>query len=110
VTRLNFDFKLGTSTGHGETPTQDVAEWTTGAAGASWSLNGIDEAAPTSARHHRRRTANLALDWIFGLQNLDIEDTDKWGQVDAELFFDDSVSARWNSACAWPTMTVNRRT
>ena len=88
--RLRFDFKLGTSTGHGETPSQDVAEWTTGiGTGASWSLNGIDEAAsfslngPTGAP-----PANLALDWIFGLQNLDIEDTDKWGQVDAELFFD----------------------
>ena len=91
--RLKLDFKLGTSTGHGETPSQDVAEWTTGiGTGASWSLNGIDEAAsfslngPTGAP-----PANLALDWIFGLQNLDIEDTDKWGQVDAELFFDDSV-------------------
>ncbi len=91
--RLKLDFKLGTSTGHGETPSQDVAEWTTGiGSGASWSLNGIDEAAsfslntPTGAP-----PANLALDWIFGLQNLDIEDTDKWGQVDAELFFDDSV-------------------
>ena len=91
--RLKLDFKLGTSTGHGETPSQDVAEWTTGiGSGASWSLNGIDEAAsfslntPTGAP-----PANLALDWIFGLQNLDIEDTDKWGQVDAELFFDGSV-------------------
>lgn len=88
--RLNIDFKLGTSTGHGETPTQDVAEWTTGiGTGASWGLNGIDEAAsfslngPTGAP-----PANLALDWIFGLQNLDIEDTDKWGQIDAELFFE----------------------
>jgi iron complex outermembrane recepter protein len=93
--RLKLDFKLGTSTGHGETPNQDVAEWTTGiGTGASWSLNGIDEAAsfslngPTGAP-----PANLALDWIFGLQNLDIEDTDKWGQVDAELFFDGVMSS-----------------
>ena len=91
--RLNIDFKLGTSTGHGETPTQDVAEWTTGiGSGASWSLNGIDEAASFSLNTPTNAPpANLALDWIFGLQNLDIEDTDKWGQVDAELFFDDSV-------------------
>lgn len=91
--RLNIDFKLGTSTGHGETPTQDVAEWTTGiGSGASWSLNGIDEAASFSLNTPTNAPpANLALDWIFGLQNLDIEDTDKWGQVDAQLFFDDSV-------------------
>ena len=90
--RLNIDFKLGTSTGHGETPTQDVAEWRVGNGAGSWSLNGIDEAASFSLGESTSAPqANLALDWIFGLQNLDIEDTDKWGQVDAELFFDDSV-------------------
>ena len=90
--RLKLDFKLGTSTGHGETPTQDVAEWRVGNGAGSWSLNGIDEAPSFSLGESTAAPqANLALDWIFGLQNLDIEDTDKWGQVDAELFFDGSV-------------------
>ncbi len=86
---FNLDFKLGTSTGHGETPTQNVAEWRVGGTGASWGLNGIDEAASFSLNENTSAPQpNLALDWIFGLQNLDIEDKDKWGQVDAEYFFD----------------------
>ena len=90
---LNFNFKLGNSTGHGETPTQDVAEWTTGiGTGASWDLNGIDQGASFTINDSTSAPpANLALDWIFGLQNLDIEDKDKWGQVDAEYKFADGV-------------------
>lgn len=87
--KFKVDFKLGTSTGHGETPTQNVAEWRVGGNGASWSLNGIDEAASFSLNENTSAPqSNLALDWIFGLQNLDIVDKDKWGQVDAEYFFD----------------------
>jgi len=89
---LKFDIKLGTSTGHGETPTQDVAEWRVGGGGGSWALNGIDQAASFSLNESTAAPqANLALDWIFGLQNLDIEDKDKWGQIDAEYFFDNGA-------------------
>jgi len=89
---LNIDFKLGTSTGHGETPTQDVAEWRVGGGGASWGLNGIDQAASFSLDESTASPqSNLALDWIFGLQNLDIEDKDKWGQIDAEYSFADGT-------------------
>ena len=86
---LNVNFKLGTSTGHGETPTQDVAEWRVGGVGGSWNLNGIDQAPSFSLNESTAAPqSNLALDWIFGLQNLDIEDKDKWGQIDAEYFID----------------------
>ncbi|NDK39428.1 TonB-dependent receptor [Pseudoxanthomonas gei] len=91
--KLNLDFKLGTSTGHGETPTQDVAEWTVGqGTGASYALNGIDRA-PSFNLNDSTATppANLALDWIFGLQNLDIEDKDTWGQIDAQYFIESGV-------------------
>ena len=61
-------------------PTQNVAEWRVGGTGASWGLNGIDEAASFSLNENTSAPQpNLALDWIFGLQNLDIEDKDKWG-------------------------------
>ena len=91
--KLSIDFKLGTSTGHGETPNQNVAEWTTGrGTGASWGLNGINEAASFTLNESAAApAANLALDWIFGLQNIDIEDKDKWGQIDAEYFIDDGA-------------------
>jgi iron complex outermembrane receptor protein len=89
---LNFNFKLGNSTGHGETPTQDVAEWRVGGAGASWDLNGINQGASFSLNEPTNAPqANLALDWIFGLQNLDIEDKDKWGQIDGEYKFAEGV-------------------
>jgi len=91
--KFNFDFQLGTSTGHGETPTQDVAEWTVGrGTGAGWNLNGIDEAASFTLNENTAApSADLALDWIFGLQNLDIEDKDQWGQIDGEYFIDSGV-------------------
>ncbi len=91
--RLNFDFKLGTSTGHGETPNQDVAEWTVGqGTGASYNLNGIGQAASFTLNDSiTAPPANLALDWIFGLQNLDIEDKDTWGQIDSQYFIDSGV-------------------
>ena len=91
--RLNFEFKAGTSTGHGETPTQDVAEWTVGqGTGASYALNGINHAPSFTLNDSTAAPpANLALDWIFGLQNLDIEDKDKWAQIDAQLFLDNGV-------------------
>ena len=86
---FTLDFKLGTSTGHGETPNQDVAEWRVGNGAGSWSLNGIDNAPSFSIGEATNAPqSNLALDWIFGLQNLDIEDKDEWAQVDAEYFFD----------------------
>ena len=86
---FSLKFKLGTSTGHGETPTQDVAEWRVGGTGASWGLNGIKNAASFSLNESTASPQpNLALDWIFGLQNLDIVDKDKWGQIDAEYFVD----------------------
>lgn len=91
--KLSFDFKLGTSTGHGKTPTQDVAEWTVGqGTGASYDLNGIDQAASFTLNDSvATPPANLALDWIFGLQNLDIEDKDTWGQIDSQYFIDNGV-------------------
>ena len=91
--KLSFDFKLGTSTGHGETPTQDVAEWTVGqGTGASYDLNGINQAASFTLNDSvAAPPANLALDWIFGLQNLDIEDKDTWGQIDSQYFIDSGV-------------------
>ncbi|HEX7802234.1 MAG TPA: TonB-dependent receptor [Pseudoxanthomonas sp.] len=91
--KLSFDFKLGTSTGHGKTPNQDVAEWTVGqGTGASYDLNGIDQAASFTLNDSiTAPPANLALDWIFGLQNLDIEDKDTWGQIDSKYFIDSGV-------------------
>ncbi|MFT3755414.1 MAG: TonB-dependent receptor [Pseudoxanthomonas sp.] len=91
--KLDVGFKLGTSTGRGKTPTQDVAEWATGhGTGGSWQLNGIGSAPSFSLNEQTGAPpASLALDWIFGLQNVDIEDKDDWAQIDAEYFIDKGV-------------------
>ena len=89
---LTLTGKLGSSTGLGKTPTQNVAEWDIGkGTGASYSLNGVDTApsftlntpsnAPGSA-------ATRSLDWIFGLQNVNIKDKDTWAQIDGEYALD----------------------
>ena len=76
---------FGSTRGHGKTPTQDVAEWDTGkgtgagytfhgiGSGADWNLGTEDTSSPT----------NATLDWIFGLQNVNVKDDEKWGQLDA---------------------------
>lgn len=86
---LTLNFAAGDSTGHGKTPTQNVAEWDIGrGTGASWKLNGIDSAADFSLKSPSNTPAGRALDWIFGLQNIDIKDQDTWAQVDAEYAID----------------------
>jgi iron complex outermembrane receptor protein len=83
---LTLTSKLGVSKGTGETPTQDVVEWDTGhGAGASWTLNGVggadwnQGATVTSAP-----AATLAVDWIFGFQNVKSDDKETYGQIDGE--------------------------
>lgn len=90
---LRFSAQAGTSEGHGETPTQDVAEWDTGlGTGAGWSMHGVGAAdwnlgsantgAPgTPLVDHR-------LDFIFGFQDIDVEDKEDWGQIDGQWFVD----------------------
>lgn len=89
---LNISSKIGSSTGNGKTPTQNVAEWDIGkGTGASWHLNGVDTAADFSLKG----PANVpggdtvrSLDWIFGYQNVNIKDKDNWAQIDAEYGLD----------------------
>jgi iron complex outermembrane receptor protein len=90
---LSFKAQAGTSEGHGETPTQDVAEWDVGlGTGAGWSMHGV------GAADWNLGTANTGapgtpltdyrLDWIFGFQDIDVEDTEDWAQIDGQYFFD----------------------
>lgn len=92
---LKLHTKLGTSTGVGKTPTQNVAEWDVGrGTGASWSLNGVDTAASFSLNTPSNvpgGAAQRALDWIFGYQNVNIVDKDTWAQIDAEYAVDAGI-------------------
>ncbi|WP_098496126.1 TonB-dependent receptor [Collimonas sp. PA-H2] len=85
---LNFTTKLGTSTGEGKTPTQNVAEWNVGVgAGAGYQLNGIGTAANWNlgaTNNASPNTGTTAFGWIFGDQNVDVKDKENWAQIDGE--------------------------
>jgi iron complex outermembrane recepter protein len=90
---LSLNAKLGTTEGHGKTPTQDIAEWDTGiGAGAAYSLNGIDRAADWSlGTANTASNANDTLDWIFGDQNTNVKDDEQWAQLDAKYALEGNV-------------------
>ncbi len=92
---LTIGAKMGSSTGIGKTPTQNVAEWDVGGGtGASWQLNGIDSAADFSLKTPSNVPGSpplRKLDWIFGLQNVNIVDKDTWAQLDGEYALDASL-------------------
>jgi iron complex outermembrane receptor protein len=82
--------EIGTSEGHGETPTQNVAETVTPAGtGGSYRLNGIG-----SGPNFNFGTANTStpagsgFGWIFGDQLVDVEDQEDWAKIDADFEID----------------------
>ncbi|WP_236904348.1 TonB-dependent receptor [Collimonas fungivorans] len=89
---LTFTTKLGTSSGEGKTPTQNVAEWNVGVgAGAGYQLNGTG----TAANWNLGATNNASpagpsttFGWIFGDQNINVKDKENWAQVDGEYSTD----------------------
>lgn len=90
---LSFSGQVGSSTGHGKTPTQNVAEWNTGVGtGAGWALNGINSAASWNlGTANNASPAGVGLGWIFGDQNIDVKDKENWGQLDGEYAIDQGI-------------------
>ncbi len=92
--------QIGTSTGHGKTPTQDVSETLPGAGnGASWSLNGTHGAPDFGFGTTDNSTpfpGGVPVDfgWIFGAQAVDVKDEENWAKLDAEYAID---SGAWTS-------------
>ena len=96
--RFSESFSLsgqaGTSKGHGETPTQDVSETNTQRGlGGGYSLNGIGSAPDFNFGSADVTTpapggTPVLFNWIFGAQQVDVEDEDTWAQVDAEFAID----------------------
>ena len=88
--------QVGTSEGSGKTPTQDVAEWNTGlGTGAGWSLNGVGAAdwnlGSADTSQPGEPLTDVSLGWIFGYQDIDVEDTEDWIQLDANVEMDRGV-------------------
>ena len=91
--RWSFSGQIGTSEGYGRTPTQDVAEWDLGlGTGAAWALNGIGAAdwnlGTTDTSQPGTPFEDVKLDWIFGYQHVDVEDTEDWFQLDSQVQMD----------------------
>lgn len=94
--KLTLTTQLGNSEGNGNTPTQDVAEWDVGfGSGAGWSLHGVGAAdwhlGNTDTSQPGTPGVDVALDWIFGLQNVHVEDQEQWAQIDGEYFVDSNM-------------------
>lgn len=92
--KLTLTSKLGTSKGHGKTPTQDVTEWDFAVgSGASYRLNGVGSA--PSFGFGNVNNGNLSgvagLDWMFGSQNVNVVDKENWAQIDGELGLDSGL-------------------
>ncbi len=92
---LTFKGQVGMSRGTGRTPTQDVYEAVTGVGlGGGWQLNGVG-----AADWHLGGTpsspvlSEMDFGWIFGYQDVKVEDKEDWGQVDGEFFFDSGTFA-----------------
>jgi iron complex outermembrane receptor protein len=88
--------QAGTSEGYGRTPTQDVAEWNVGlGSGAAWQLNGVSAAdwslGSTDSSQPGTPLEDVALGWIFGLQDIDVQDDEDWLQADANVVLDRGV-------------------
>jgi iron complex outermembrane receptor protein len=84
-----FQGEIGTSEGSGKTPTQDVAEWDLGlGTGAGWQLNGVGAAnwnlGSTETSQPGTPLEDVRLDWIFGYQDIDVEDEEDWLQLDSQ--------------------------
>jgi len=88
---LRFKGSFGTTSGHGKTPTQDVAEWNTGiGTGAAYQFHGISQGADWDLGSEDITDPSTAtLNWIFGLQNIDVEDDEQWAQIDGSFSFSD---------------------
>jgi iron complex outermembrane recepter protein len=92
--KLTFTSQLGTSEGHGETPAQDVAEThPSQGGGAGFQLQGIGAApnfnvgtADTSSPAPGGQP--VLFGWIFGHQNVDVEDNEDWARIDAAFAMD----------------------
>ncbi len=85
---LTLSVKAGTSKGEGRTPRQDVIAWNgASGTGASYKLNGLGSAADFSfgsnnAGASPSATSNAGFGWMFGDQNVSVEDKEQWLQLD----------------------------
>ena len=94
---LTFGGQVGTSTGHGKTPTQDVSETQPGTgAGTGFQLHGIGSGpnfnfGPTDNSTPFPGGTPVVFGWIFGAQNVDVKDEESWAKIDGAYKIDNDA-------------------
>ena len=92
---LSFFGQVGYSWGDGKTPNQDVSETNPGiGSGASYTLNGLSSGPSFGLGATNNTTPTpggvpVAFSWIFGDQNIDVQDTEEWAKIDSDYKIDD---------------------
>jgi iron complex outermembrane receptor protein len=80
---LTFKGQIGDTKGDGKTPTQNVGEYNSGiGSGAFYQLNGTSTASNWNLGNESPSVPGT-LSWIFGDQNIDVKDQEKYGSLDA---------------------------
>ncbi len=91
---LTFKGQAGTTRGKGDSPSQDVLELGFGAgAGANWAMNGLGSPINWNVGGDNKSPSGIlpSAGYIFGDQNIHVEDKENWYQGDGSLAFDESV-------------------
>jgi iron complex outermembrane receptor protein len=92
--KLSFSGQIGTSEGHGKTPTQNVSETQPGTGtGVNYALHGTGGAPSFDFNAYDNTTPlpggqPITFGWIFGAQNIDVKDEESWGKIDAAFKVD----------------------
>jgi iron complex outermembrane receptor protein len=94
---LSFLGQVGYSWGDGKTPTQDVSETQPGlGSGAGYQLNGLGSAPNFNLGNTVNTTPTpggvpVTFGWIFGAEDIDVRDTEKWAKIDSDYKIDDGA-------------------
>lgn len=94
---LSFLAQVGYSWGDGKTPTQDVSETQPGlGSGAGYQLNGLGSAPNFNLGNTVNTTPTpggvpVTFGWIFGAEDIDVRDTEKWAKIDSDYKIDNSA-------------------
>ncbi len=88
---LTFFGQVGYSKGDGKTPTQDVSETNPGlGSGAGYTLHGIGSGPSFNLGSTNNTTPTpggvpVTFGWIFGAQNVDVQDKETWAKIDSDF-------------------------
>lgn len=94
---LSFLGQVGYSWGDGKTPTQNVSETNPGlGSGAGYQLNGLGSAPNFNLGTTNNTTPTpggvpVTFGWIFGAQNVDVQDDERWAKIDGDFKVDNDA-------------------